>query len=134
MWDVRQAFKLSLSHLEDSNQCLCRDVLERDKEYFPYKLPASCFLEDRPYQNPCDYKNCLYRARLYKIVNLEYVLEKATIDEDFMVQSPKMPPTLKKRVKVYLCLYHFCANYKHCCKKCAGERGSGKETWENVIE
>ena len=121
-WDVRQRLKLLVADHENPEICHCREILEKDKPYFPYLLPASCFLEKRPYSKDCQVKNCLYKARLFKVVNLKYELASASINESIVGHHKDIPQVLERQARVYLCLQHFERNYEHCCLKCSKER------------
>ena len=133
-WDCRQALKLVFSDEEDPNKCFCRDVLDHDKPYFPHKLPASCFLEKRPYKNKCEVKGCLYLATVHKIVNLRYVLTDASISEHIEKNHPKIDEVIRKQVRVYLCVKHFEDNLIYCCKIChqAKEQERVNKEWEEI--
>lgn len=138
MWDfimnIREAPNVARS--EDPTHCCCRQVPEREKDYFKHKLPGSCILEHRPYVKNCDETNCIRKAIVSKMVNITYCLTSASIegyDGNSVTQShrppkyEKVPRTIKKTVKIALCLNHFENNYRKCCVACA-------DKWERRSE
>ena len=129
-FDVRQALKLSVSHYENPDTCYCRSVLEEEKDYFPYPLPGNVFLERRPYTRDCDYERCLHRARVHKIVNINYMIDSASISDTIKNSHPKIAQVIRKQVRVFLCLRHFEENYQECCTKCATKWQQEKEVKE----